>query len=98
MPATRHVYQIFIKGEPEVIWKAVTDPAFTRRYFHRTAFETSGGAGDGFRYVMEDGTDAVVGDIEVAEPPRRLVMTWRVMYDAAVSEEPPSRVEWLIDA
>ena len=24
-------------------------------------------------------------------------MTWRVLYDAAMAEEPPSRVEWLID-
>jgi len=25
-------------------------------------------------------------------------MTWRVMYDAATAEEPPSRVEWVVDA
>ena len=31
------------------------------------------------------------------DPPRRLVQTWRVLYDAAMSEEPPSRVTWEID-
>jgi uncharacterized protein YndB with AHSA1/START domain len=98
MPASRLVYQIFIKSDPEAVWQAITDPGFTRRYFHQTAFEHADAAGSPFRYVLPDGTDAVVGDVEEIEPPRRLVMTWRVMYDAAMSEEPPSRVEWLVDA
>ena len=34
MTATRHVYQIFIKADPESVWQAIVDPAFTRRYFH----------------------------------------------------------------
>src|SRR5688500_7983317 len=97
MAGARHVYQIFIKAEPATVWEAVTDPSFTRRYFHRTAFEMAG-AGAPYRYAMPDGSDAVVGDVEVVEPPHRRVMTWRVMYDTAMSEEPPSRVEWQIDS
>jgi len=98
MPAIRLVYQIFIKAEPGAVWTAITDPDFTRRYFHRTAFETTGGAGAPFRYVLPNGDDAVIGDVEEVDPPRRLVMTWRVMYDASMAEEPPSRVEWFVDA
>jgi len=45
---------------------------------------------------MPDGTDAVVGTIEEVDPPRRLVMTWRTLYDPAAVDEPPSRVEWLL--
>ena len=48
--------------------------------------------------MLPDGADAVVGVIEEVDPPRRLVMTWRVLYDPAIAEEPPSRVEWLLDA
>jgi uncharacterized protein YndB with AHSA1/START domain len=79
-----------------VIWRAITDPDFTTRYFHRTAVESSFAPGAAVRYVLPDGEDAVVGVIEEVDPPRRLVMTWRVLYDAAAAEEPPSRVEWIL--
>jgi uncharacterized protein YndB with AHSA1/START domain len=79
------------------VWQAITDPAFTRQYFHRTAFESTLEPGSGMRYVLPDGADAVVGEIEEVEPPRRLVMTWRALYDPAMAAEPPSRVEWHLD-
>ncbi len=30
--------------------------------------------------------------------PGRFVQTWRVLYDTALAEEPPSRVEWTVEA
>lgn len=95
-----HRYRVFIKATPEQVWQGIVDPAFTRRYFHGTEFLEPPTAGWGYRTVIGRGTDderpAVEGTIEVAEPPSRLVMTWRVLYDAAMAEEPPSRVEWTI--
>jgi uncharacterized protein YndB with AHSA1/START domain len=96
MPAPRHIFQTFIRATPDAIWQAITDPDFTRRYFHRTAIESAFTPGSPVRYVLPDGQDAVVGEIEEVDPPHRLVMTWRVMYDAAATEEPPSRVEWVL--
>ncbi len=93
---TPHRYRIYIRATPPEVWQGITDPSFTRRYFHRTAFESTLEPGSRYRYVMDADSDAVVGEIEVAEPPHRLVMTWRVMYDPATSEEPPSRLEWLL--
>ena len=40
---------------------------------------------------------AVDGMIEEMEPPNRLMMTWHALYDTAMSEEPPSRVQWIVD-
>lgn len=96
MSAPRHVYQVHIRASADAVWQALTDPAFTRRYFHRTAIESTFEPGAPVRLVRPDGSDAVSGTIEVCDPPRRLVMTWRVLYDAAMSEEPPSRVEWIL--
>lgn len=96
MTAPVHVYQIYIRARAEQVWQAITDPEFTKRYFHRTAFESALEPGAPYRMILPDGSDAVVGTIEEVEPPTRLVMTWRVMYDAAASAEPPSRVEWLL--
>ena len=96
MPAPRHVFQTYIRATPEAIWQAIVDPAFTRRYFHRSAVESTFAPGAAVRYVLPDGADAVTGVIEEAEPPYRLVMTWRVLYDPAMAAEPPSRVEWIL--
>jgi uncharacterized protein YndB with AHSA1/START domain len=96
MAAPRHIFQTFIRATPEAIWQAITDPDFTRRYFHRTAIESAFTPGSPVRYVLPDGSDAVVGEIEEIDPPHRLVITWRVMYDAVATEEPPSRVEWVL--
>ena len=98
MAAPRHVFRIHIRATPEEVWQAITDPGFTHQYFHHTAFESTLAPGSPMRYVSTDGSDAVVGKIEEADPPHRLVMTWRALYDAAMADEPPSRVEWhLVD-
>ena len=94
--APLHVYQTFIRASAAQVWAAITDPSFTERYFHRTAFESALEPGSPYRMVLPDGSDAVVGTIEEVEPNKRLVMTWRTLYDAAAAEEPPSRVEWLL--
>lgn len=97
MAVTRHQYRIYVKATPERVWQGITDPAFTSRYFHGTAIQSTFAPGASVRYVMAgDGGDAVEGVIEVAEPPHRLVMTWRFLYDTAMADEPPSRVEWVL--
>ena len=73
-----HVYQTFIRASAEQVWAAITDPEFTKRYFHRTAFESTLEPGSPYRMVLPDGSDAVVGTIEEVEPNKRLVMTWRI--------------------
>lgn len=32
-----------------------------------------------------------------SDPPRRLVVTWRSLYDVELAYEPPSRVTWQIE-
>ena len=93
---TPHRYRIYIRATAEQVWQGITDPAFTTRYFHNTAFTSTLAAGEPVRYVLPDGSDAVEGVVEVAEPPHRLVMTWRFVYDTAMAAEPPGRVEWTL--
>lgn len=93
---TPHRYRTYIRATPDEVWRAITDPSFTRRYFFGTALRSSLEPGSGHRYVTDEGTGAVDGTIEVAEPPHRLVMTWHVLYSDALAAEPPSRVEWTI--
>lgn len=88
------IYQVFIKAEPELIWKAITTPEFTARYFHGAHIQVTAD-----RYLSHGPDGDVWGDGPVLEsdPPRRLVHEWRSLYDEELAKEDPSRVTWEID-
>jgi uncharacterized protein YndB with AHSA1/START domain/DNA-binding transcriptional ArsR family regulator len=94
----RQVYQVFIRATPEQVWDAITRPEFTAQYFYGSRVQTTGEAGTPFRHVAPD-SDELWGDNVVLESqrPRRLVHTWRSLYDAELAAEPPSRVTWEIE-
>ena len=91
------VYQVFIKATPERIWEAITDPAFTTRYFHGSRVELQLVAGSPYKSYSPDGSELWIdGEVLEVEAPRRLVHTWRAHYEPAMAEEEPSRVTWEI--
>jgi uncharacterized protein YndB with AHSA1/START domain len=94
MAAPRHVHEIYIRATPEEVWQALVDPSFTKLYFFEAALETSLEPGSSFRYVGADGSTMSNGVIEEIDPPRRLVLSWRVLWDTAAADEPPGRLEW----
>jgi len=96
MPAPAHVYEIFIRATPDTVWAALTDPEATTRYFHQVRYDSTFARGAPYRQVLPDGRPAVDGVIEEFDAPHRLVMTWHVLYDAAMEDEPPGRVEWTL--
>ncbi len=97
MTATTHLYEIFIRAPRERVWEALVDPDQTVQYFFGTRIESSFRPGEKFRYVIEaDDSDAVEGEIETIDPPHRLVLTWRFLYDEELAAEPPGRVEWVL--
>ena len=96
MAVARHQYRIFIKAPIDQVWNALLDPAFTRRYFHGTAFETPLVVGQPYRSLADDGQAIVDGTIEQLEAPHRLVQTWHFLHDTAMAAEAPSRVEWTL--
>lgn len=90
----QHVYQLYIRAEIDDVWRALTDPASTRQYFHATHWESPPVAGEALQTHLPDGHVAVDGVVEEVEPPHRLVHTWHPVYDDALAAEPPSRVAW----
>ena len=76
MVRTDFVYTTYIKTTPERLWQALTDPAFTRRYWGVT-FKTDWKRGSPM--VWEENGREIVDPAQVvleAEPYRRLVYTW----------------------
>jgi uncharacterized protein YndB with AHSA1/START domain/DNA-binding transcriptional ArsR family regulator len=73
------VYSTYIRTTPEQLWRALTDPAFTRRYWGAT-FQTDWEPGSTMRWelfgVTIDGPDQVVLE---SEPPRRLSYSWHTL-------------------
>ena len=92
---TYQVYQLFIRATPEAIWEAITDPAFTERYFYGTRIETT--ADRRLTAAPDDPTMAGEDPVFEYDPPRRLVHGWRSKWNPALAAEEPSRVTWEID-
>ncbi|MEO1063162.1 MAG: SRPBCC domain-containing protein [Actinomycetota bacterium] len=95
MAQAKHVFETFIRATPADVWAAITEPEFTRCWFHGsiTGDLAVGGA---HRWVSDDGGVAVTGSVEEVEPPHRLVLTWQVLHDPELAAEPPGRVEWIV--
>ena len=90
---TTQVYQLYIRATPEAIWDAITQPEFTRRYFHGVSVETT----------PEERRSYSGSELRSVQPvleydqPRRLVHGWRSYYDPELAAEEPSRVTWEIE-
>ena len=96
---TTQVYQVFIRSTPEQIWDAITKPEFTSKYFHGARVETTAEPGTPLRYYAPDGTTLWGDDVVIeADPPHRLVASWRALWDPDTAAEAASRVTWEIDA
>src|SRR5262245_35747612 len=70
------VYTTYIRTTPEQLWRALTDPVFTRRYWG-VSFESDWRIGSMMTWT-EDGVTVADADQIVleAEPGRRLSYTW----------------------
>ena len=92
------VYQLYIRATPEEVWHAITDPAVVARFFHGAQVESTYEVGTKLRSLSPDRSQ-VWGDNTIleADPPRRLVHTWRSLYDPDLAAEPESRVTWEIE-
>jgi uncharacterized protein YndB with AHSA1/START domain len=92
------VYQLFIKASPEQIWEAITTPEFTTKYFHGSYVDSTFEPGAAYNgYSTDRSQHWVDGEVLESEPPRRLVHTWRSLYDPEAAAEPHSRVTWQIE-
>lgn len=83
-PATQ-VYRVYIRATPEQIWDAIIKPEWSALYGYRCASDYELRAGGAFRAYANDGMKAmgspdvaVDGEVIEADPPRKLVQTWRL--------------------
>jgi uncharacterized protein YndB with AHSA1/START domain/DNA-binding transcriptional ArsR family regulator len=97
MTSDEFVYTTYINTTPERLWQALTDPAFTRRYWG-VAFETDWNTGSAM--VWEEGGNRTADPAQVvleSEPFRRLSYTWHTFTpewakSAGVSDDVLARI------
>ena len=89
--ATTQVYEVYIKASPQAIWDAITSPEWTVKYGYQGAVEYELRPGGAYRahstpQMQSFGLPDVVvdGAVEEADPPRKLVHTYRFLFSDAI--------------
>ncbi|HEX8628493.1 MAG TPA: SRPBCC family protein [Catenuloplanes sp.] len=110
MSDTEFVYTTYVNTTPERLWQALTDPAFTRRYWGVT-ITTDWRVGSTMTWEQDGVTISDPAQVVLeAEPHRRLAYTWHSFTPefarsvglsdeiyAKVAAEPRSRVTFEIE-
>jgi uncharacterized protein YndB with AHSA1/START domain len=96
---TTQVYRVYIKATPEAIWDAITKPEWSERYGYGGTVEYDLRPGGSYRALTsakmrEMGAPdvAVDGEVIEADPPHKLVQTWRMVMDEGMAAEGFTRV------
>lgn len=92
------VYQLYINAPAQRVWEAITTPETVAIYFHGSQVAGTYQTGTQIRVAAADGSQEWTNNTVLeSDPPRRLVHTWRSLYDDDMAAEPESRVTWEIE-
>ena len=101
---TTQVHRVYIRATPEAIWDAITKPEWSERYGYggRVRYDLRPG-GEYRAYASEEmqahGAPelAIDGEVLEADPPRRLVQTFRMLMDPGLEAEGFTRLTYEIE-
>ena len=101
---TIQVYRVYIRATPDAIWTAITDPDWTDRYGYGGRAQYELRPGGSFRLLASEAMRAqgvpevaVDGEVLEADPPRKLVQTWRLAMEASLAAEGFTRLTYEIE-
>ncbi|MGI8430576.1 MAG: SRPBCC family protein [Solirubrobacteraceae bacterium] len=102
---TIQVYRVYIRATPKAIWTAITDPEWTDRYGYGGRAEYDLRPGGTYRGLASDAMRAmgaqevaVDGEVIEADPPHKLVQTWRMAMAPELAAEGFTRLTYEIEA
>lgn len=97
MNNSRFVYVTWIRTTPEKLWEALTQPEFTRQYWHQCWQDCDWKPGSSWKLMFPDGRVGDSGEVIEIEPNKRLVLSWRNEYRPELKEDGYSRMTMEIE-
>lgn len=102
---TVKVFRVHIRASAEAIWEAITSPTWNVRYGYQAPAEYELRPGGAFRTLPSEAmrqhgaSDGPILDGEVleADPPHRLVHTWRTLWHPEFAVDGFTRVTYEIE-
>ncbi len=107
---TTQVYRVYIKATPQAIWDAITKPEWTERYGFSGRVDYDLRPGGAYRVPTTEAMEKagaemgfqtpdvmIDGEVIEADPPRKLVQTWRMLMDEATAAEGFTRLTYEIE-
>jgi uncharacterized protein YndB with AHSA1/START domain len=103
MSSSVHVHEIYIRAEASAIWEALTTPEWAEKYGYRAGVEYDLRPGGRFRGIANAGMRSmglpetiIDGEVIEADPPHKLVQTYRFLFTEEQRKEGFTRITWEI--
>ncbi len=103
------VYRVYIRASAQAIWDAITKPEWTARYGYTGLADYDLRPGGSYKVRATEefkaasaaqgyGSPEVIteGDVLEADPPHKLVTTFRMLLDPEIASEPFTRITYEI--
>ncbi len=92
------VFEIYIKTTPERLWEAITNPEMRKKYTFGMVVNSDWKPGSRYEGTSPKAPAPLLeGENLEVDPPRRLVQSFRALWDQDVKKEGTSRVTWAIE-
>ena len=99
--ATTQIYCLYIKASAQAIWDAITKPEWSERFGYGGRVDYDLRPGGQFRGYATEGMRAmgspdvsVDGEVLLADPPHKLVQTFRMAMDPAMAAQGFTRLTY----
>jgi len=106
---TTQVYRVYIRATPQAIWDAITKPEWVAKYGYGGTCEYDFRPGGAYRHFPSDEMrkasaewgaecpDVIIdGEVIEADPPHKLVQTWRMLMSPDAAAEGFTRLTFEI--
>ncbi|MGD0938186.1 MAG: SRPBCC family protein [Terracidiphilus sp.] len=97
MAESEFVYVTMIRTTPEKLWRALTEPEFTRKFWVATVQECEWKVGSPWKLLAPDGRVADAGEVLEIDPPRKLVLAWQNHLFPEITAEGFSRMTYELE-
>jgi uncharacterized protein YndB with AHSA1/START domain len=97
MQKPKFVYVTYIRTTPQKLWRALTEPEFTRQYFVGTSHESEWKPGASWRMLAPNGRVTDAGEVLEIEPYKRIVLKWRHEFRPELRAEGYSRMTYELE-